>query len=423
MFLEAGDTEIMHGLLSCIRRDDVTELRLLLILSGANLNEKDVFGFPLLVTAVKLNSMACTKLLIDLGADPNLSTAQGLTPLCEASDNGRLDFVQLLISKGADPHLVTSYARTPLVRAVGSAVCGLDVVRHLVKLGVNLDHSTYNDGSALTSACRSGQMDKLLFLLDAGADINRRDRLGYSPLEMAVLKGYLEIVYVLLRRGADPSRGLAFLSRYNEGNEVLAGRLLEAGADVNFRHGGERETPLSRAVHEGQFRTARVLLQFGATVGHALHVAVHEGKDEILGDLIRAGATPHLEQYSHIGTNVSQSEKLMTPFSFAVETKNFHLARAFLSAWFLHDSDVSHVVHSPEMGAAFHEHDLSDSTAWLRDIRRRPLSLSCLSFVAVSTSLGFGPDREGRISQLQVPAVVKDLLLYRGLSEDLGAII
>lgn len=42
-------------------------------------------------------------------------------------------------------------------------------------------------------------------LISAGANVNERGEHGYSPLHEAVAHGHLEVVKLLIRRGADPS--------------------------------------------------------------------------------------------------------------------------------------------------------------------------------------------------------------------------
>ena len=78
---------------------------------------------------------------------------------------------------------------------------------HLYKLAARGKHKT-----ALHWAARLGELNTLSKLLDAGADIEAPDSVGYTALDMAARgtrrKG-LEIVQILIQRGANLNGGMA----------------------------------------------------------------------------------------------------------------------------------------------------------------------------------------------------------------------
>ena len=57
--------------------------------------------------------------------------------------------------------------------------------------------------STLCEAVRDGDTERVRLLLDEGADINRADCYGRTPLNRAAGRGYTEMVELLLVRGAD----------------------------------------------------------------------------------------------------------------------------------------------------------------------------------------------------------------------------
>ena len=52
------------------------------------------------------------------------------------------------------------------------------------------------------TAVQGAHLDKALFLLDNGADVNAVDARGFTALHRAAEKGHIELVKALLERGA-----------------------------------------------------------------------------------------------------------------------------------------------------------------------------------------------------------------------------
>jgi ankyrin repeat protein len=87
-------------------------------------------------------------------------------------------------------------------------------------------------------------------LLDAGADVNVRDRHGESPLQWAVVAGHVDIVHVLVDAGADINAGNVALYTplhwaVKRDNLKMVLTLLGQKADVHARN-KYGESPLDR---------------------------------------------------------------------------------------------------------------------------------------------------------------------------------
>ena len=54
----------------------------------------------------------------------------------------------------------------------------------------------------LFKACTDGDLEKVKGLIEQGADVNAKDKYGYTPLHFAVGNGYPKIVEVLLKNDA-----------------------------------------------------------------------------------------------------------------------------------------------------------------------------------------------------------------------------
>ena len=121
-------------------------------------------------------------------------------------------------------------------------------------------------------AARDGQEDLLEQFLDAGADPNRADARGYTPLILASYNGHAAATALLLRRGALPDLsgakgntalcGVAF-----RGDIIIARLLLDAGAVID-RPNHVGRTPLIFAVMFKREAMAQFLLERGADPLH-----------------------------------------------------------------------------------------------------------------------------------------------------------
>jgi ankyrin repeat protein len=105
-------------------------------------------------------------------------------------------------------------------------------------------------------------------LLDYGASLDARDRLGARPLSHAARSGHLEMVDLLLARGAPiNARNLAGATALyfaaEGGHTPVAQRLLERGADVKLA-GRSGISPVAAAAYAGNDAIVEALLAHGA---------------------------------------------------------------------------------------------------------------------------------------------------------------
>jgi ankyrin repeat protein len=105
-------------------------------------------------------------------------------------------------------------------------------------------------------------------LLDYGASLDARDRLGARPLSHAARSGHLDMVDLLLARGAPiNARNLAGATALyfaaERGHASIAQRLIERGADVKLT-GRSGITPIAAAAYAGNDAIVDALLASGA---------------------------------------------------------------------------------------------------------------------------------------------------------------
>jgi ankyrin repeat protein len=135
----------------------------------------------------------------------------------------------------------------------------------------------------LLDAAGRGDKELVSRLLAGGADVNEKDRRGWTPVFAATAGGHAEIAELLLARGADAnvkqeSNGVTVLHTAVSGaNAEIAKLLLAHGADVNAKmHEGDG-TALHVAAARGNAKIVAVLLAHGADVNAKCHAEGHEG--------------------------------------------------------------------------------------------------------------------------------------------------
>jgi ankyrin repeat protein len=258
-------------------------------------------GLTALLYAARDGCFDCVEALIVKGADVNVPTPEGVTPLMIALDNDNNDIAKLLLDHGADPRVWDWYGRTALYIAIdrkdgGSSAGGL-------RVPIDASHSS-----------RFTSKDIIRLLLDANVDPNTELRmhrptrggytgrfsdplldLGATPLLRAIIGNDMEVVQLLLAKGASPNINamgvtpllVAAGAGGGQGGGPAAmslmDMLLQHGADVNAQVTGTKTYSMriarSPSTNEGMT---------------ALHVAVQTGRTNLVRYLLEKGANPEI---------------------------------------------------------------------------------------------------------------------------------
>jgi len=160
---------------------NIETIRLLLD-HGVDVNAKNRLEGTPLHWAVRSDEK--TGLLLEHGAQINSKTQDGSTPLYLASRRRDSHSVlRLLLVKGADPNLATLNGRTPLMASAGAG----DVVAMKLLLAKEAAATALSGSGAgtLMDAARSRNLEAIRLLIKHGADVNLETKRKQTVLALA----------------------------------------------------------------------------------------------------------------------------------------------------------------------------------------------------------------------------------------------
>ena len=208
-----------------------------LLEKGANPNAVDEMGMSALYAAVdmhtlspmmgrpapplrdSIDSVELARVLLRKGANPNLQLkkpiigrhtafqgdgqlGEGTTPLARAAKSGDSAMIKVLLDGGADPKLtqkdgttvamIATAARGQRVYAAAASVTtpatetdALEALKLLLNTSVDVNGSNANGLTALHNAAGRGADTLVNALLEKGAKLDAKDKLGRLPIDMA----------------------------------------------------------------------------------------------------------------------------------------------------------------------------------------------------------------------------------------------
>ena len=303
------------------------ELVRALIKAGANVTLKNQFGTTAITEAAIVGSAPVIDALLKAGADPNTKNPEGETPLMAVARSGNVDAAKRLLEARADVNAKENFGgQTALMWAAAQGQA--EMVKLLAASGADLNArgvirqwerkviteprpKDMNKGgfTALLYAAREGCVDCARHLIAAGADPDLEDPERIAPINMALLNLHFEFAAYMIKAGADVNRwdlfgrsplymaadvstlpvkgngAMAVLPSEDSVTALDVGRmLLEAGANPNLQlkrrppyrdvpqdRGGDTilaqgATPLLRAARAGDAPFVALLLKHKALV-------------------------------------------------------------------------------------------------------------------------------------------------------------
>lgn len=207
-----------------------------------------------------------------------------------------------------------------------NAITGGDADRmtFLIEKGASVNKRDGLGELPLGFAASVRRSDLMQILLDAGADVRAEDGNGMTALQHAINVNHVPSIDLLARRGADLEKGTikgytALELALSDAKFFAAKALIDAGAKVNVANGPEKLTPLMVCATQLQpqqrlnqlargptpLALAEELIKRGADVNAAstdgvtaLMIAAGQNNAPMIGLLLRSGADPKMRSSS-----------------------------------------------------------------------------------------------------------------------------
>ncbi len=363
-----------------------------LVQAGVDLEARDSLGTTAIHYAAAIPDPALLEIILEFGGQPKHVTKSGYSVLIHAcyqpAGSAKRAIVRRLHNAGVALDAITEFGEFPL------GVClrfgDLETLRLLLDLGADpgplhwtplhhavalgteaelarlapsaLEINAFNRGCQLSPwllAFFAGDLGKIQWLAEHGADLTQVDRMGQSPTHFAAEFGHVAALRWLLELGADPnalsdSSDSSPLHAAAEWDHVeCACTLLALGADTNPMDHGLRQPihvaksvpmlqalverggadvnavdsggdwPLKLAAEANDIARLEWLLSHGAEVDRtstgetALHTALRDDSREAVDVLLKAGANPNQPDVDG-----------WTPFFLAASREVIHTLRA-----------------------------------------------------------------------------------------------
>ena len=234
---------------------DLNKVKALLDADPTLLDSKDKDGETPLLKACNgvpddNTQVATARFLIDQGANVNAIGRGGRTPLMcvNKRQDESLDLMQRLIAKGADVNACMSYTTRKWTVFIGAAKSGnIKAARLLIQHGADINvrdiegtplHAVINSNRSISGNLaddRRRYEAMAVLLVESGAKLQEFS-FGNTELHLAAIRGFADLVPVLIRHGADVNAlndhghtPLYYAARH--GHRKAAEVLLVAGAD------------------------------------------------------------------------------------------------------------------------------------------------------------------------------------------------
>ncbi|KAL3998175.1 Ankyrin repeats (3 copies) family protein [Acanthocheilonema viteae] len=296
------DSELKTPLMRAVDSENVKIIELLLQEPAVDVNKMDQKGYSPITSALfKIKNMALAELIVKAGADLNV-LYKDVFMIHHAVYTSNLDAVQFLCRHGVDVNKRTTEGMLPLQIAVDFENINMDIIRILMRSGASIllqisnsyetllhhiigkengdeilkvciesgscNENTFsvvdaNGHTPITKAVLIGKFQSAELLINAGANINEKDREGLSLLLRVINKKLDDAAVFLLDHGADISGCISEKDCFSLAVEFSLLKTVRRLCTFIRKNEKNINTLLWEALQQGSFEVAKALIESG----------------------------------------------------------------------------------------------------------------------------------------------------------------
>ncbi|CAC5377157.1 unnamed protein product [Mytilus coruscus] len=256
---------------------------------GVNLNARNRRQESALFFATYVENEEIVEMLLQAGADPNLTSSDGTTALLTACYQGSTKIVQILVNHQSDINVCNPQRYSSIHIAAWNGY--YQIVNILLKAGMHHDTATRDGNTPIALAAHGGHQSVIDILLPLGCNVNNADKDKDTALHYAAYNNMVVGVRKLLECGADPNCQNSYKATplwnavYMKHKDIVK-LLLTANVEMEVA-----------SVGINQHSQSDTAVQIYPKPRSPLYVAVDRGCFEIMLLLIAAGYNLHSEAW------------------------------------------------------------------------------------------------------------------------------
>jgi len=302
---------VAQEIFNAVENGDIEEIKSLLQEYPEKINERDsISGLTPLHQATLNGRLKICELLIEYDADLDYRDGDGGTVLHVAAYGDQQDLIEIFINAGIDPNVQDNNGYTPIVWAIsGKSVTSMDL---LLKNGADLHPPIRIGRSLLHFAGANGDTVAIAYLLKNKVNINSKSNYGNTPLLWAMRAKKYDNVRYLIKKGANldimNNEGLSPIIFAVRNNDTILVNILFANGINIKKQNKYGDTHLHTAAYNGNKEMVSLLLTKGVDPNiindqgvTALDLAIRQNHKVVKGLLESEGA--HHGKDGELNTN------------------------------------------------------------------------------------------------------------------------